>query len=193
MDKDESASGFANAQTSYVTNSLTPDWLKRRLMSWGIKGKDVPQAVGVFLMVKWGLYVGGLAACVKFQPLRTLARRPFAQRQLFRLKQRFPERYERIEKQTLAVAERVAQSPYVRPMPTWMGVDSKNFVFALAENTVLYKLLFPVYVPTTLYLISRAYIKDNRILKRNDTLSGEVSVSYYDENDDEGVVVPADR
>lgn len=172
-----------SSSNTTISSTLVPSWLRTSFKDSGVRAKDVPQAVGMFLLVKWSLYMGGLAACVKWQPLRRLARKPFVERKLNGLKASYPKRYAQIERKTLEMAERVSRSPYFRPLPVWLNVNPKNFVFALAENTIMYKFLFPVYVPVTLYFIGKIFIPNSRTLQRNDTLSGDPAVTFYVEEE----------
>ena len=90
-------------------------------------------AFGMFIFVKWSLYMAGLGLCVRYHPLRRLANQGLPKRLLGSLRRKYPNRYEKIERKTFETAESISQSPYFRPLPIWLRVDPKNFVYSLVR------------------------------------------------------------
>ena len=112
----------------------TSQWLKRKIVASGVRPRDVPMAFGMFIFVKWSLYMAGLGLCVRYHPLRRLANQGLPKRLLGSLRQKYPNRYQKIERKTFETAESISQSPYFRPLPIWLRVDPKNFVYSLVRS-----------------------------------------------------------
>ena len=110
---------------------LYRQWLTRKIVASGVRPRDVPMAFGMFIFVKWSLYMGGLGLCIRYHPLRRLANLDLSRRLLGRIRQKYPKRYENIEQKTFEAAENIAQSPYFRPLPIWLRVEPKHFVYSL--------------------------------------------------------------
>ena len=94
----------------------------------------MPLAFGMFIFVKWSLYMGGLGLCLRYHPLRKIGNMDISKRFLLSLRNKYPKRYEQIERKTFETAENIAQSPYFRPLPVWLRVDPKNFVYSLVRS-----------------------------------------------------------
>src|SRR5579871_6101840 len=108
-------------------------------------GLDTRDAVKAMLCLKGLTYVtwcATLATCYRFQPLRRLARTSTAQRAIHHVQQRFPGAVERSQRFVDKSAHKLAEWKYFKPIPRALGLKAQHFSLALAENFVLYHVVF---------------------------------------------------
>ena len=133
-EEDQSVRLYVVVLLSLLANISNAEWLKRKIVASGVRPRDVPMAFGMFIFVKWSLYMAGLGLCVRYHPLRRLANQGLPKRLLGSLRQKYPNRYQKIERKTFETAESISKSPYFRPLPIWLRVDPKNFVYSLVRS-----------------------------------------------------------
>jgi len=135
------------------------DSFKQKLDGYAVSASDVPAALVAFNVMLWGEWAVVIALCCRFRPLRTIASfstAKFARRKISTtIHNKFPERsLTYYEQKVVAKAESAASSRFVRPIPRMMNLSPKDFVFAMAETTVLYNCMFPVWIPFNLSSIA---------------------------------------
>lgn len=140
----------------------------------GVNEDDAVEALLMWNGMLWGEWIAILVGCMRYQPIRTLARTPIGVRMRERLssaikttfnspapasvdtsaKLRKPMRtLTNMEESVLSKAENMAQSRWLRPIPNLLHQASlisrkqqtaRNFTLSVAETIVLYNTFFPL-------------------------------------------------
>jgi len=118
----------------------------------GLEARDIPKAIVVFKALSWTTWAVALPVCYRYQPLRRVFARPGTQQAIDKFSRRFyPALRERGTLFVTTQLERLASSQYFQRFAASIHVPSVPLAHALCENTVLYKLLLPIYVPLQLW------------------------------------------
>eukprot|EP01012_Entosiphon_sulcatum_P036256 TRINITY_DN4616_c0_g1_i1.p2 TRINITY_DN4616_c0_g1~~TRINITY_DN4616_c0_g1_i1.p2 ORF type:complete len:173 (+),score=35.45 TRINITY_DN4616_c0_g1_i1:209-727(+) len=119
----------------------------------GLETRDIPRALIYFKGLNYGLWIGGIAVCYRFQPLRSIFRRPGPKRFKEWLQFKYPKVFARGEAYVVSKSYQLAQSRFFKPLPDSLGLNAREFALALAENIVLYKATMPVHLPMQFWFI----------------------------------------
>jgi hypothetical protein len=133
---------------------------------YGVSKGDVVTAALSLKGLTWVTYFGTLALCYRYKPLKRIASVPSVKVRLDGIQQNYP-LYGKIKNFILEKSQKLAKSRFFEPIPRTLGLKSKRFAVALAENIVVTKLLLPVTLPLQFWLVVQ-YFK-RRKSKHNQT------------------------
>ena len=133
--------------------------LREYLNQQNVPMKAVGKVLITFKIAAWSTWVLLVPICGKFQPIRRLSQMSGPQRLKAAFIRKFPNRYERWEEHVIRGSEWFASKKSVRWIPDAFGQKHRDFGLSIAEATVLYKLLFPIWAPLEFVYIVRFYKK----------------------------------
>ena len=123
----------------------------------GIEGRNAINALLAYKALSFATWSVSLVVCYRYAPLRSWIKRPMGKAALNRLQQRYPVRYKQCQNYILTKSEQLANSRFIKPIPTAFGMKSKQFVFAMSENLLLTKLTLPIILPLQFWLITKVF------------------------------------
>lgn len=123
------------------------NWIKEKFQSAGIHKKDVPSAILLFKGLGYTTWFGLLFTCYRFKPVQRFFKLPVPNRWLTHIKTKHQVKYDSWHSWVMTKSEKLANWRFFKPIPTTLGLKSKRFVIALAQTTILYKLMLPVLLP----------------------------------------------
>ncbi len=154
---------------------------REHLQKYGIKPLDVPKAILVFKGISYVTWFSTMALCYRYKPLQKLAKRPFGQHVVNGIKTKYPDGYAKTHAFILRKAQQLANWRFFKPIPEHLGLKTKRFTFAIAENTVLYKLALPVLLPAQFWLTIHAVrSKDSKAITVSDMVEGSKGLHLMD-------------
>merc|ERR1719203_193689 len=127
------------------------------LQQQNVKPANIGKVLITFKFAAWSTWLLLVPICGKFQPMRRLSRMSGPQRLKASFIRRFPNRYERWEEHVMKGSDWFAKHNLVRWIPDAFGQKHRDFGLSVAEATVLYKLLFPIWAPLEFMYIVRFY------------------------------------
>lgn len=122
-----------------------------------MKASDIGKVLIAFKLCAWSTWVVFVPICGKLKPLRRLARMSGPQKLKAAIIRRYPNRIEKFEEHVLKSSEWFARHKAVRWIPEFFGQKHRDFGLSIAEATVLYKILFPIWAPLEFLYIVRFY------------------------------------
>lgn len=157
-----------------------------------ITRKDIPKVLITFKAGAWLTWFITIPICARFQPLRRLFRLRGPKNIKDAFINRYPQRYASWEKHVINGSEYFARLRMIRWIPRSVGQKPKDFGLAVAESTVLYKCLFPIWAPLEFMLIVRLYQKHwtntlqlPSLTEYSDSYQQTSAVNVYDLSSDE--------
>jgi hypothetical protein len=133
------------------------EWLYNKFHKLGIEKKNIPSAIVEFKILGYLTWLGMFVGCYKFRPVQNFFKLSGPRSFLDGVKMRHGQRYDIWHKWVLSKSDKLANWPYFKPIPTSLGMKPKRVVYALAETTLLYKLMLPILFPTYMVVISLHY------------------------------------
>mmetsp|Transcript_16264 Transcript_16264/g.24948 ORF Transcript_16264/g.24948 Transcript_16264/m.24948 type:complete len:276 (+) Transcript_16264:152-979(+) len=131
--------------------------LKDYLVEQNVSAADVGSVLIMFKLCAWSTWVLSIPICSKLKPLRRMAQLSGPQKLKQAIIRRYPNKIERFEESIIKSSEWFANHRATRWIPDSFGQKRRDFGLSVAEATVLYKLLFPVWAPLEFLYIVRLY------------------------------------
>lgn len=117
-----------------------------RFSKYGLTKKDVAIILGKTKLIGYGVWLGMLPVCYRYRPLRRFFKRPWPKIALQKVQTTWPNVYQKGQQFIANGADKLSKWKYFKPIPKQLGLKSKKFTLAIAENIVLFKLTIPVQV-----------------------------------------------
>eukprot|EP01084_Bolivina_argentea_P196931 337566_1 len=133
--------------------------LKEYLHKQNVRPSDVGKVLITFKFAAYSTWLLLVPICGKLQPIRRLSRMSGPQRLKTAFIRRYPNKYESWEEHIIKGSEWFAKHKSVRWIPDAFGQKHRDFGLSVAEATVLYKILFPIWAPLEFMYIVRFYKK----------------------------------
>eukprot|EP01084_Bolivina_argentea_P144836 254025_1 len=133
--------------------------LKEYLKKQNVRPADIGKVLITFKFAAYTTWIVLVPICGKFQPLRRFFRLSGPKNLKEAFIRRYPERYASWEQHFINGAEWVARHKTIRWIPETFGQKHRDFGLSIAEATVLYKLLFPIWAPLEFMYIVRVFKK----------------------------------
>eukprot|EP00486_Rosalina_sp_Unknown_P013448 CAMPEP_0201581650 /NCGR_PEP_ID=MMETSP0190_2-20130828/72804_1 /ASSEMBLY_ACC=CAM_ASM_000263 /TAXON_ID=37353 /ORGANISM="Rosalina sp." /LENGTH=281 /DNA_ID=CAMNT_0048020077 /DNA_START=23 /DNA_END=866 /DNA_ORIENTATION=- len=168
IESQQYSSMHVDASTSASSSSSSPQKkksssfkmkLKEYLEAQNVKPTDVAKVLFTFKLFAWSTWVILVPFCGKVRPIRRLGQMSGPQRLKSWFIKTYPNRYERWEEHVIKGSEWIAKHKTIRWIPDAFGQRHRDFGLSIAEATVLYKVLFPIWAPLEFMYIVRLYKK----------------------------------
>ncbi len=121
------------------------------LEKYGIEKNDIPKAIIYFKVTGYLSWFGTLAICYKYKPIRLFFRLSYPKHILNKIKNAYPQRYDKYENFIFSKSKKIAENRYFKKIPVTLGLKAKRFSYSLAENLLFYKCMLPIILPLQFY------------------------------------------
>ena len=131
-----------------------------------------------FKAMNYVLYIGGIFLCYRFTPLRKLSQIKPVKKKLAYLEEHYPF-YRKSKAAFLRGADKMADSKFFKWIPYKLGINSKRFTMALAENAFLYKVTIPITFPLQFWAIVHYYKKRSKHFTAEEIFQGSTHDAFH--------------
>lgn len=134
----------------------------RIMQRYNIRKRDIPGALLTYKAMNWGLWFGMIALFYRFSPTRYIFRNGEPKKLIDNMRANF-NWYRKSEKFVIDKSKKMAENDKIKTIFNKMGAKPKKMPLALAESTILYKLLAPIHLPLQFMVLIQMYnIKNYR-------------------------------
>jgi len=137
------------------------DKIHQMCTHFGIREKEIPK---VLIYTKGLMYVpliGLFGISYRYRPIKTFMKSTTGLRLSSHIKQKYPEKYKKIETFVQSKIAKIASSKIIMKIPNTLGMKSLHFTEAFFESIILNKCIVPVTLPLT-FMTSIYFVKHNR-------------------------------
>jgi hypothetical protein len=125
------------------------DFIKSKFVSAGIGAGDALKGIVIFKSLFYMLWIAGVPICYKYRPLQHIYNKSTY---IQSLAVKYPWISGKIQHGIQFGTNTIANNRFFKPIPVKLNLDPKRFAMALGENTIAYKLLLPISMPTFFFM-----------------------------------------